>query len=122
MTSGGKKLNIVPSDVAAAIAKLLIPARSLVMHGRNFSMLRSLTFTTVSGLREMGDSHDGVLSDHGRQSQKAFADRFGNIAAQLRQNVAEIVDTETEPFLITAPFVGIPGTLESTPEDVLGVH
>uniref|UniRef100_UPI00211E79F5 hypothetical protein n=1 Tax=Corynebacterium cystitidis TaxID=35757 RepID=UPI00211E79F5 len=63
----------------------------------------------VSGLCEVGEAHGGVLRVNGVESQRAFADRFANIAAQLRQNVADVVNADTRiGQLIDA--VGLPAS------------
>ncbi|WP_394282295.1 hypothetical protein [Corynebacterium sp.] len=49
----------------------------------------------MSGLKEIGDSHSGVINDNGAESQEAFANRFANIAAQLRQNLVDVIDADT---------------------------
>lgn len=96
MTIGGNDLHIVPSDVAAAIYKLGEPLLTLGGENTTGFDLFGVNFTSVSGLREMGQSHVGVLGDHGAESLRAFADRFSNIAAQLRQNLADVVNADTQ--------------------------
>ncbi|WP_257162703.1 hypothetical protein, partial [Corynebacterium cystitidis] len=88
MSVGGNNLNLVLGDVAAAINKLVEPATSLGNNSLQDLMVASPIFTSVSGLCEVGEAHGGVLRVNGVESQRAFADRFANIAAQLRQNVA----------------------------------
>ncbi|SNV67998.1 hypothetical protein CCYS_11785 [Corynebacterium cystitidis DSM 20524] len=71
--------------------------------------MASPIFTSVSGLCEVGEAHGGVLRVNGVESQRAFADRFANIAAQLRQNVADVVNADTRiGQLIDA--VGLPAS------------
>ncbi|WP_257162706.1 hypothetical protein, partial [Corynebacterium cystitidis] len=88
MTVGGNDLNIDLSQIASAISQLEIPARSFLGASDLVSSAFNTSFTSVSGLCEVGEAHGGVLRVNGVESQRAFADRFANIAAQLRQNVA----------------------------------
>ncbi|STC70295.1 Uncharacterised protein [Corynebacterium pilosum] len=85
MAFGGQNLNIIPHDVAAAISKLGVPATEFKALSSTFIEPTGSVFTSVSGLKEMGESHSGVIDDKGTQSRRAFTDRFSNNAAQLRQ-------------------------------------
>ncbi|STC69488.1 Uncharacterised protein [Corynebacterium pilosum] len=76
MLNGGNFLNIVPADVAAAVSQLEKPAVSLGMDFKYGSLPDFSLFTSVSGLKEMGDSHNRVIDDNGAQSRQAFANRF----------------------------------------------
>ena len=95
MNLGGQNLNIIPHDVASAISKLMAPGENLIFGERGFAFPSKLSFTSVSGLKEIGDSHSGVINDNGAESQEAFANRFANIAAQLRQNLVDVIDADT---------------------------
>lgn len=95
MTFGGQDLNIIPHDVAAAIAKLAAPMNEFATPTILFELPDFSVFTSVSGLKEMGDSHGRVIDDNGTQSRQAFANRFSNIAAQLRQNLVDVIDADS---------------------------
>ncbi|WP_147287129.1 hypothetical protein [Corynebacterium pilosum] len=86
---------MTPSDLAAAISKLEVAPTTFAAAEGSATLPLGVLFTSVSGLKEIGDSHSGVINDNGAESQQAFANRFSNIAAQLRQNLVDVIDADT---------------------------
>ncbi len=85
-------LNFDPVEVLAAAQKLEATGKfpnSGLHTGENFL---SSTYSSVSGLSEVGQMHATILSTNKPESMTAFTDRFVNAATTLRRNVADVVN------------------------------
>ncbi|WP_257160786.1 hypothetical protein, partial [Corynebacterium cystitidis] len=85
-------LNFDPVEVLAAAQKLEATGK-FPISGMDFEgNLLDSTYSTVSGLSEVGQMHATILSTNKPESMTAFTDRFVNAATTLRRNVADVVN------------------------------
>ncbi|SES19743.1 hypothetical protein SAMN05661109_02206 [Corynebacterium cystitidis DSM 20524] len=85
-------LNFDPVEVLAAAQKLETSGQFPVGTTDSEESFLTISYSSVSGLSEVGQMHATILSTNGQESVQAFTDRFVNAATTLRRNVADVVN------------------------------
>ncbi|SNV87340.1 hypothetical protein CCYS_02365 [Corynebacterium cystitidis DSM 20524] len=85
-------LNFDPVEVLAAAQKLETSGQFPVGTTDSEESFLTISYSSVSGLSEVGQMHSTFLSTNKQESMTAFTDRFVNAATTLRRNVADVVN------------------------------